>query len=351
MSPNYKFEITPEDEASTRQYLYRQFSITPPLVSPQEVDLTGKTAVVTGSNVGLGLECARQLLDLKLSRLILAVRSKAKGEKARSDLLASCGLAPSAIEVWNLDLSEYNSIIKFAQRAQELDHLDIVVMNAGLYKVEQTFNSSTGFEEDIQVNYISTALLTILLLPILRSKRSGPNPGRLTIVSSDTAGWARFEERDSDPIFSAFKHLPRASNTWNMQERYSTSKLLGQLFLCELSDHLDPSEVIVTACNPGFCYGSDLQREGNGTIFGLLVRVFTRIIGRTTSIGARSITAAATRFGQEVHGQYVEDCEIHPMAPLIYQPNGKRIAKQLWEELLKELSFAGVRDIMLELGE
>lgn len=349
MSPNYKFEITPEDEASTRQYLYRQFFITPPLVSPQEVDLTGKTAIVTGSNVGLGLECARQLLGLKLSKLILAVRSEAKGKKARSDLLAGCGLAPSAVEVWNLDLSEYDSIIKFAQRAHELDHLDLVVMNAGLYKVEQSVNSFTGFEEDVQVNYISTALLTILLLPILRSKRSGPDPGRLTIVSSDTAGWAKFEERNSSPILSAFKHIPEASTKWNMQERYSTSKLLGQLFLSELSDHLDPSEVIVNACNPGFCYGSDLQREGNGTILGFIVRLFTRVIGRTTSVGARSLTAAATRFGHEVHGQYVEDCEIRPMAPLIYQPEGKRIAKQLWKELLDELFFAALPNIVFEL--
>ncbi|KAH0371406.1 hypothetical protein KCU65_g1864, partial [Aureobasidium melanogenum] len=67
MSPSYKFDITPEKEASTRQYLYRQFFVTPPLVSPQEVDLMGKTAIITGSNVGLGLECARQLLDLKLT--------------------------------------------------------------------------------------------------------------------------------------------------------------------------------------------------------------------------------------------------------------------------------------------
>lgn len=311
-SPPYKFDITPEDEASTRQYLYRQFFITPTLVPPQEVDLTGKTAIVTGSNVGLGLECARQLLNLKLSKLILAVRSESRGEKARSDSLAGRTLASNAIKIWRLDLSEYDSIISFAQRAQGLDHLVIVIMNAGLYKVEQTFNPSTGYEEDIQVNFISTALLTILLLPILRSKRSGSDPGRLTIVSSDTARWAKFKEKTAEPILSAFKNTPGASAVWNMQERYSTSKLLGQLFLSELSDRLNPSEVIVNACNPGFCYGSDLQREGNGTVLGFLVRVFTRVIGRTTSVGARSLTAAATKFGQEVHGQYVEDCKIRP---------------------------------------
>ncbi|KAG9851585.1 NAD(P)-binding protein, partial [Aureobasidium melanogenum] len=348
MSPPYDFDITPEKEASTRQYLYRQFFVTPPIVSPHEVDLTGKTAIVTGSNIGLGLECARQLLDLKLGRLILAVRSEARGEKARSDLLAGRSLAPSAIEVWKLDLSEYDSITEFAERAQTLEHLDIVVMNAGLYKVEKTFNKFTGFEEDVQVNYVSTALLTILLLPVLKAKRSGAAPARLTIVSSDTAGWAKFQERTANPILSAFKDTPAAPPGWNMQERYSTSKLLGQLFLSELSEHLNPSEVIVNSCNPGFCYGSGLQREGNGTILGFLVRTFTRIIGRPVSEGARPLTAAATKFGKEVHGQYVEDCKIRPMAPILYKPEGKRIAKQLWEELMDEFSFVAARKILSE---
>jgi NAD(P)-dependent dehydrogenase (short-subunit alcohol dehydrogenase family) len=309
MTPSYAYNISPEKEASLRQYLYRQFFITPPPVSRRDADLSGKTAIVTGSNIGLGLECARQLLDLGLSKLILAVRDESKGETARAALLKDRNLDAPAIQVWKLDLFSYNSVAEFAERASNLEHLDIAMLNAGVYKVELTINPETGFEEDVQVNYLSTALLTLLLLPIMATKRSGTAPGRLTIVSSDTAGRAKFPERASDPLLKAFKTNER---TWDMQERYSTSKLLGQLFLCELTRHVPPSVVTVDAANPGFCYGSELQRDGNGTVLGFLVRAFTRVIGRPVTVGARALTAAAVKFGDEVHGEYVEDCVIRP---------------------------------------
>lgn len=53
---------------------------------PEGLDLSGKTALITGSNVGLGLECARHFLKLRLSKLIMAVRSLEKGEAAAADL-------------------------------------------------------------------------------------------------------------------------------------------------------------------------------------------------------------------------------------------------------------------------
>jgi NAD(P)-dependent dehydrogenase (short-subunit alcohol dehydrogenase family) len=185
MSP--AFDISAEKEASISQYLYRQFFVIPPAVSRRDVDLSGKTAIVTGSNIGLGLECARQLLDLGLSKLILAVRDEAKGEAARTNLSTGRSLEAGAIEVWKLDLSAYDSVTKFAERASSLERLDIAVLNAGVYKVNMTFNAATGYEEDVQVNYLSAALLTILLLPVLKAKKSGTAPGRLTIISSDTA--------------------------------------------------------------------------------------------------------------------------------------------------------------------
>jgi NAD(P)-dependent dehydrogenase (short-subunit alcohol dehydrogenase family) len=307
MSP--AFDISAEKEASISQYLYRQLFVKPPAVSRRDVDLSGKTAIVTGSNIGLGLECARQLLDLGLSKLILAVRDEAKGEAARTNLSAGRSLEAGAIEVWELDLSAYDSITKFAERASSLERLDIAVLNAGVYKVNMTFNAATGYEEDVQVNYLSTALLTILLLPVLKAKKSGTAPGRLTTVSSDTAAWAKFNEKTADPLLPAFK---AKTDKWDMQERYSTSKLLGQLFLSELAKHVAPSVATVDAANPGFCYGSGLQRDGAGTLLGFVVGVVTRIIGRSCPIGARALTAAAVKFGDEVHGQYVEDGKIRP---------------------------------------
>ena len=130
------------------------------------------------------------------------MRDEAKGEAARTNLSAGRSLEAGAIEVWKLDLSAYDSITKLAERASSLERLDIAVLNAGVYKVNMTFNAATGY---VQVNYLSTSLLTILLLPVLKAKKSGTAPGRLTIVSSSTAAWANLNEKTEDPLLPAFK--------------------------------------------------------------------------------------------------------------------------------------------------
>ncbi len=94
---------------------------------------------------------------------------------------------------------------KFAERTDTLGYLDIAVLNAGLFKADKIINKNTGFEEDVQVNSLSKALLALLLLPVIKAKKSSSTPGRITIVSSDTASWAKIPERKSDPLLPAFK--------------------------------------------------------------------------------------------------------------------------------------------------
>ncbi|KAH0489954.1 hypothetical protein TgHK011_001442 [Trichoderma gracile] len=339
-----QFSITPEKEASRSQWFYRQLlAKTPPLA--QDVNLSGKVAIVTGSNSGLGLETARQLLRLGLSKLILAVRSEAKGEAARKKLLADTGAAPEEIEVWNLDLSSYDSITKFAERAKALDRLDIAILNAGLFQAKETFNPATGYEQCVQINYLSSMLLMTLLLGALKPKPGAP-PGRLVLVSSDTAGWVNFKERDARPILPIFK---KKAEKWDMQERYGVSKLLGQFYLTELAKRVPASVVTIDAVNPGFCYGTALTRDGDGTLTGALVNGFRRIVGKPSSIGALSIVHAAVSFGEDAHGQYTEDGEIRPMAPIIYKSEAQEIGKQLWDETMAELSFAHLEEAIQEV--
>ncbi|KAF2685188.1 NAD(P)-binding protein [Lentithecium fluviatile CBS 122367] len=348
MVPLPQFDLTPEKEASVLQFFYRQFFVNTPALTQDNAKLKGKTAIVTGSNTGLGLEVSRQLLDLGLSKLILAVRNATKGKIAAKSL--SSGRSPSSceIEVWNLDLSAYESVVEFAERTKTLESLNIAVLNAGVFKANEAYNPSTRFEEDVQINYLSNILLASLLLPVMKTK-SGAHPNRLVLVSSDTAGWAKFNERKSRPILDAFKQ--QNAQKWDMQERYGTSKLLGQLFLTELAEHVPASVVTVNAANPGFCYGSELGREGNGTILGFIVDIVTRLVGKPCHLGARSIIHAAVSFGEEVHGQYVEDGRIRPKAPLIYRSEGEKIMGDLWEETMTELSFAKVRESIQGLKE
>lgn len=301
-----KFDITPEKRAGFLAFLYRQLFVTPPPVS-HDIDLSGKTAIVTGANVGLGLATATQILALG-GNVILAVRDERKGETARQNLLAAHrDLSPAAIQVWNLDLASYSSITAFAERTRTLPSLDIAILNAGIIKMAETFSPATGYEEMVQINYLATMLLAVLLLPVLKEKKSGPGPARLCVVSSDVAAWTNFAERTSNPLLPAFK---QKSPTFSSGDRYGTTKLLGQLFLTELAKRVDPSSVVVDWANPGLCR-SDFGRDMSGPMM-VMMSIQTALLARTGEVGARTLVHAVTTLGREAHGQYVEDAKIQP---------------------------------------
>ncbi|KAI1771056.1 hypothetical protein F4818DRAFT_445702 [Hypoxylon cercidicola] len=196
------------------------------------------------------------LLDLGLSKLILAVRDEAKGEAARKTLTATKVLEPSqTIEVWKLDQASYKSITAFVRQVERLDtRLDIVILNAGVNRGSFALNPSTGHEEDLQINYLSTVLLVLLLLPIFKKSQSTAtpsefSPGRIVVVSSDMAVWAKFEEKSKRPLLEAFDNEAE----WNKYDRYGTTKLLGQLFVAELAKRVSPSLAVINCANPGLC--------------------------------------------------------------------------------------------------
>ncbi|KAI0141769.1 NAD(P)-binding protein [Xylariaceae sp. FL1272] len=302
------FDITPEKEASKWQFLYRQLFVYPPVVSRSTVDLTGKTAIITGASGGIGLECASQFLGLGLTKLILAVRNTAKTEALIESLTA--GLHPKpTLEVWPLDYLSYDSITAFTERAERLDHIDLVVLNAGIYRTTINIIQSTGHEENVQVNYLSTVFLLVQLLNLIKAKSRGSVPGRLTVVSSDVAAWYDMKEKNEDPLLPAFD---RDDPKFHHHQRYGTSKLLTQIFITELAKRVPPSVAVVDCVNPGFCHSSGLTRDADGTFLGLIAGIIVRLIGRSPSEGARSVVDATVRHGEAAHGQYLEDGKLTP---------------------------------------
>ncbi|KAI0163524.1 hypothetical protein BJ166DRAFT_526572 [Pestalotiopsis sp. NC0098] len=338
-----KFDVTPEKRATLLAFAKRQLFVTPTLPTRDQYDLSGKTAIVTGANSGIGLETSRQLLDLGLSRLIIAVRSQSRGEAARDNLLAGRDAEKHVVEVWSLDLEIYESITAFARRAnEELDRLDILVNNAGVMKKAFGRNEGTGHEHMVQTNYLSLVLLTILLLPVIKQKTTPDGPGRMVLVNSDVAAHARFSERDAPSLLAA---LDEEAN-FQDQERYATSKLLGQLFLAELTRRIPAGVAVVNAPNPGLTR-SNLGGHYKGSVAGFLAEhIFLRILGRAPDVGARSITCAAVMYGQELHGQYIEDGKIQPLAPLLYKPEGRNIGERLWRETMDDLAPYGAANII-----
>ncbi|KAL4958645.1 uncharacterized protein BDV14DRAFT_34244 [Aspergillus stella-maris] len=338
---------TIKKRATYAAFFKRQLFEEPPIVSHSEVDLTGKTAIVTGSNTGIGFECCRQLLDLGLSNLVIAVRTLSKGEEAKKQLLAERrSHARCQIEVRQLNLTSYDSITAFVEYTKTLDRLDIVINNAGLMKRSFETDPRTGHEETIQVNHLGNSLLVILLIPVVQAKNAPSHPGRITFVNSDTPSWANFKEKESNPLLSAFDK----KENFDMMDRYPTSKLLGQLFLKELAKRVPPSVVVINQCNPGMC-NTGLARDYDGGFLGLVAFLINLLLARKASVGARSLTDSAVNHGEVSHGEYIEDGLVAPMAPFVYTSEGEKVAARLWQETMDELAFAGVEDILKGLGK
>jgi retinol dehydrogenase-12 len=166
-----------------------------------EKKFTGQTIIVTGSNVGMGLEAARHFVRLEAAKVILAIRTVSKGEEAKKSIIESEKCPESTVEVWQLDLSSYESTLKFAERAnKELKRLDVVVGNAGVYLFE--FKLVELDEETITVNVVSTFLLGLLLLPKLRETSvTYSKETVLTFTGSFVHYLTKFPEQDADNIF------------------------------------------------------------------------------------------------------------------------------------------------------
>lgn len=162
-------------------------------------DLTGQTIIVTGANVGLGFEAARHFTRLRAAKVILGVRSLEKGETAKRSIEASTQ-RQGVVEIWQLDLSSYESVKQFASKVEKLDRLDAIVENAGL--ATETYRVAEDNESTITVNVVSTFLLALLVLPKLRQTAAKFNiTPRLTVVSSGVHHWSDLPERKNANIF------------------------------------------------------------------------------------------------------------------------------------------------------
>ncbi|KAL9039303.1 MAG: hypothetical protein Q9180_002607 [Flavoplaca navasiana] len=342
-----------------RGFFYRQLFTTPALITPSTVSLAGQTGIVTGSNTGLGYHASSQLLSLGLSRLILAVRDTTKGEKARSSLLATLnettqlsGKNQPQVEVWPVDLTDYTSIIQFANRVRDTPnlHVNFIILNAGVARFGFEL-APNGNEITIQTNWLSTALMAITLRPILQAqytqaKRTAtnghtPKPPVLSIVGSEVAQWAVFKERKiaaSGPPHTTVLAVLNDKKKFNPGDRYYTSKLLLTLFFREFLDRLPSAtnDVVVNLVNPGFCYGSELHRSITGPL-GVVFGGMKRAIGRSTEVGARTLVHGAVVAAKETHGCYLSDEKVAPWMDFVITSKGEQAAHEMWKELGEEL--------------
>lgn len=262
---------------------------------------SGRTVIVTGSNTGVGFEAAIKFVALDAKRVVLGVRSVAKGEDARSRIEERTG-RQDVVEVWQLDMLDYDSIQAFARRADtQLESLDVAVLNAGVMfaSAEQ---SAYGWEKTLQVNVISTALLGLLLLPKLKmSRMSGSARPVLELVGSNLH--TRITGLDDPLDGRLLKHYSACFS----RSQYSISKLFMEYINIGLADRAKSEvtgkpDVLVLSVSPGLCR-SDLGRAYNTWYSWPAMWAFQTLFQRSAEEGAR-MYVSGTLVGVEGQGGF-----------------------------------------------
>ena len=195
-------------------------------------DQSGRTALITGANSGLGLETARALAQ-RGARVVLACRSLAKAEAACQELGANGGGELIPLE---LDLADLVSVRRGAAAvAERWGAIDLLINNAGVMAPPRQL-SAQGFELQFAVNHLGHFALTQQLLPVLR-------PGaRVVHVSSGASYFGRI----------AFDDL-QGEQRYDAWAAYAQSKLANMMTALELQRRLDVqgAKVLSIAAHPG----------------------------------------------------------------------------------------------------
>uniref|UniRef100_A0AAU2JYH0 Oxidoreductase n=1 Tax=Streptomyces sp. NBC_00049 TaxID=2903617 RepID=A0AAU2JYH0_9ACTN len=248
-------------------------------------DQSGRTAVVTGANSGIGFVAARELARRGAS-VVLACRSAARGRAAVIRLRAE---VPGAeVEFNALDLADLTSIREFAKEyGQRHASLDLLVNNAGVMALPYG-RTSDGFERQFGVNHLGHFALTGLLLPRLRAAATG---ARIVNVSSGFHALAdiALDELDNE-------------HGYRRWIAYGRSKTANLLFTHELSRRFTAagSTIIAAAAHPG--YASSNLHAGASTLEGPTLNSRVAAFGNAflaqpTASGALPTLYAATAPG------------------------------------------------------
>ncbi|MGN9758886.1 oxidoreductase [Streptomyces sp. SD31] len=242
-------------------------------------DQSGRVAVVTGANSGLGYVTARELAR-KGARVVLACRSEARGAAAVERLAAE--VPDGRIELRRLDLGDLGSVREFAATSP-YDGLDLLVNNAGVMALPYG-TTADGFETQFGVNHLGHFALTGLLLPALLAAPGG----RVVTVSSPLHAMANIDIADLNS--------ERRYRRWIA---YARSKTANLLFTHELARRLAvrQADVVAAAAHPGYA-DTNLQTEGprmeGRRVSEWFVRLGNRVFAQPAEAGALPVLYAAT---------------------------------------------------------
>lgn len=273
----------------------------------------GRVAIITGANIGLGLQTAQALAG-KGCHVVLACRNLDKASAAKAEILQHYPKAK--IECLQLDLCSLKSVREFAAKFTEKhQHLDLLINNAGIMMPPYSL-SEDGFESQLAANYLGHFALTGLLLPLLDK-----TPGaRVVSLSSLAHNWSgmRFDDL-------------QFSHGYNKRKAYGQSKFACLMFAYELNRRLQKSgsKTLSVAAHPG------VSATNLGQHIPRILGMFLPLIGQPAADGALPTLYAA--LGKDIQGgDYCGPSGLQQMrgAPIKVGSNrasrDEATAKKLW---------------------
>jgi len=260
------------------------------------LNLSGKTAVVTGCNSGIGLETMR-VLALRGAHVIGTARTLEKGQQA-------CAQIKGRTTPVVLELSDFASVVACADAIRKLNvRIDMLILNAGITISE--WHAINGIEQHFLVNHLGHFLLTQRLLDRVTTAEQG----RVVVVGSGN-------HRDAPKGGIQFDDL--SGKSW--KNYYAHSKLANGLFSLELSKRLRGTSATSNCLTPG-AVDTNIRRHLSKDDWPDQLKPVAE--------GAATVCYVATQPSlAKVTGEYFKDCG--PAPQHAYQTDAA-MAKRLWE--------------------
>jgi NAD(P)-dependent dehydrogenase (short-subunit alcohol dehydrogenase family) len=312
-----------------RMFKTRWFAPPKPVTESYE----GRNVIVTGATSGIGPEAVFKFAALNASKVIIAARDVKKGELTKDAIAKRLGRSDQ-LEVWELDMSSYDSVVAFAKRAETLDRLDIAILNAGCQRGTRV-ESKHGWEEDLQVNTLSNALLAILLLPKLKASRASSK--HIPVLEFVNSGLHRralvTPEIQSESNIVAWYNRPENFGDFS---QYRNTKLLLMYATNQLAEQVSSGDVIITSICPGFV-ASNLGRDYFFPGVSVAMFILKQLIALSPDVGANTILSGTTQ-GEKLHGRFWKSDVIQPISPNVAGEDNKKLGLRIWNEIVDALS-------------
>lgn len=282
----------------------------------REMDITGKTCLVTGANTGIGKSTAMGLAG-RGANVVLACRSVSRAEAVAQEIRETTG--NQKVLVHALDLASLQATRDSARRyLDSAQPLDILINNAGL--AGQRGVTEDGFEIAFGTNHLGHFLFTLLVLERLRE---APH-ARIVLVASSNHRY---------PKAIDYQRVQERTRSITGLREYGVSKLANVLFANELSRRLPPEAVTSYSLNPGRV-ASDIWKRVPWPIRPLFMRTM-----RTNEEGAQTSLMCACSQDLATHsGRYYNECVEETPSKAA---RDEALATELWA---RSCEFVGIAD-------